>query len=302
MTAAPPIVLALELPGEEPERRGYLHRLAGGELWSAVPLGAGARPAARPDGQLVIDRDWLPVHDGVGLDQGELRRVLSWSSVAGQRRIEYADGESFVTGPEGAWIARVARGAGSALAATVERACGAPLAFALAARGVHLLHASALAGAGGVIAFTAASGVGKSTFAAHAELSSLGAWRRVADDVLPVRLAAAEALPHFPQPKLAAAEQYPATDAARLPLRALIELERGSELAPLELVRTGAASAALAFARATVAARWFDRLLLAEHLTACAAGAEWVPVARLAYPSGVERIGSALAAVLDRLD
>lgn len=302
MTPAPPILLALELTEENAPRQGYLQRLAGGELWSAAPLGAEARPSPRPEREIVIDREWMPIHDGVGLDRGELRRVVSWCSAAGQRRLDFADGESFVVDADGAWIARVA-GAGEREegTATVERALGAPLAFALAARGVHLLHASALAGDSGVIAFTAPSGVGKSTLAAHAERLSRGAWRRIADDVLPVRLGAAEALPHLPQPKLAATAQYPAGDPLQLPLRALVELERRPESAAVEVVRLDPAASALALAGATVAARWFDRTLLAEHLTACATGADRVPVARLAYPSGVERLEAVLAALVAHL-
>jgi hypothetical protein len=290
-----PIVLSLAAGRS---RDGFVTRLAGIELWSDVPLVAGASPAPRPPVAAEISDDddddgWQLVHDGPALDLGALRRVRAWRDGRGRRRIDYEDGESYRIA--GGVVAR--RRPGAAADRVLERALGAPLALALAERGIYLLHAAALATPAGAVALAADSGVGKSTLAAAAAADTAQrGWTRIADDLLPVRLGARpEALPHFPQLKLAPAEQYPAAAAERLPLAAVVELDRLAPAAePPASQRLGPAAAALALARATAAARLFDGELLAAHLAACAAAAECLAVARLSYPGGLGRLGAAL--------
>jgi len=295
-----PIVLAIPQPAGAVEAAGFLHRVAGFELWSPRPLGPGARPAKRRiSSPRVAESAWSVVHDGPGLDLGELRRVVSLRDASGQYRFDYEDGESFVVDAIGSRIERRPGTTGEATATrSLERALGAPLIVALAIRGVHVLHASAIALGGAAVAFTAAPGVGKSTLAAAAERSTRRDWRRISDDLLPVRLGpSASALPHFPQPKLSSSAQYPAASPESLPLRALVVLERGAEEAHLSLARLEAARGAIALAEATVAARWFDRELLASHLAACAATCGAVQVMRLVYPSGLGRLEEVLDAL-----
>ncbi|HLF56293.1 MAG TPA: hypothetical protein VI942_05540, partial [Thermoanaerobaculia bacterium] len=278
------IVLTLDLA---PGASGYTQRVAGFELWCDRPLGPSARPAARPRLDVTSPcEEETVVFDGLALDGGHLRRVVAAIDGAGERRVEFDDGESFRVAADGGSVRRWrAPAVGDDAGRTLERALGAPLALALAARGVHLLHASALALGDAAVALTAESGVGKSTLAASADPD--GAWRRIADDLLPVRLGLdPRALPHFPQLKLAPAEEYPASAPLAVRLAAVVELDRGPEDGPLALERLDPAAAALVLARATAAALLFDASLLGAHLAACAASAGHLTVARLHYPSG----------------
>jgi len=157
------------------------------------------------------------------------------------------------------------------------------------------LHASALVIDRRVVALTAESGGGKSTTAAAATSLSLD---RIADDQLPVRLGPhPRALPHFPQPKLAAAAHYPAEAPAALRLLALVEIAHAPTTEAISIERQSQSAASLALARATVAARLFDRALLADHFVATTNAAASCVVARLSYPSGVERLPEVLTAL-----
>lgn len=145
----------------------------------------------------------------------------------------------------------------------IEALRGPVLLHALAQQGVFVLHASAVLQAGGqLIAFTAQSGVGKSTLARVA--ADLG-WQRIGDDLLPIarRDGRIVALPHLPQPKLTAGQQYPATAMPALPLAALIQLERGAAAKMQYLMSREAADLLLA---STVATRVFAAGSLAAHL------------------------------------
>ncbi len=177
----------------------------------------------------------------------------------------------------------------------VEVALGPLLILALALGGVFCLHASAVALDAGTpaqraIAFLGPSGSGKSTLAATLAAAG-GAFRRLADDVLPVRPAPGQgydALPRFPQLKLPPERQPAAGAPERLPLAALFVL------APSDGSRAGAGpvraealsrrEAALALIRHTTAARVFAPALLERHLDAAALLARRLPVRRLAYP------------------
>jgi len=299
--SAEPIVIDL---GSEEGEAGFLQPLADAELWTSWALGASSRPAPRPE-LVAVERDtsWTTVYEGPGLDLGALRRVVSRLGASGQRLVEYEDGESFVVARGGRSVVRCAADAGGrAPDSARERALGAPLVLALALRGVHLLHASAIAGPSGVVALSADSGVGKSTLAAGAPTLG-GGWERIADDQLPVRMEGGPvALPHFPQLKLAASQGYPTDAPVRRPLRAVVELERVADQGLVEVERYAPAEATLALARATVAARLFDPDLLGKHLDACAAAAREIVVVRLRYPSGLDRAADALATLVEQLD
>ena len=287
---------------------GWLQQVAGEALWCDRRLMPVATPAARPAEPPPREAEPITaVYDGPGLVDGRLQRIRSSVAGNGVRRVEMADGEAFLVGADGVVVARLAPAASALGERTIERALGAPLALALALRDVHLLHASALAGARGVAAITAASGVGKSTLAAAAARFPELDLERVADDQLAVRLAAdAAALPHFPQLKLPRAQWYPASGPASLPLVALVEIsveERraaADRRAP-EVERLDHAAGCVALARATVAARLFDGDLLARHLDACARAASAVEVVRLRYGRGRDRLRAPLAAIAELL-
>lgn len=289
-----PILLHLrEWEGEA----GFLQELAGQTLWSARPLLPEARPASRPRRSSTGgSSEWRIVYDGPGLVEGRIQRIVSSRAPDGTRQVAYEDGEVFQVDADGGEILHL-RGPADRAAdrRSLERALGAPFALALAPRGIYLLHASGVAIEGVALALAAPSGGGKSTLAAAAARNGLA---RLADDQLPVRLGRTPAvLPRFPQLKLGPGENYPPQAPEEIRFGALVEIEHSpaTEEAAIDRLPTGAA--ALALTRATVAARLFDEELLAAHFTACAEAAERVAVARLTFPSGVDRLPGALAAL-----
>jgi hypothetical protein len=176
---------------------------------------------------------------------------------------------------------------------------------ALAERGVHVLHASAIAAPdGGLVALTAPSGVGKSTFAEWAR--SLGR-ERCADDLLPIALDASGhfvARPHFPQPKLAAEQQYPADAPAERRLTALVRLERGEQAGWAPLPARAAMDLAL---RSTVATRVYSKAALGAHLGFCqrfgaAVGEGRIACGVLTVPHRPDAVSEAVREALAVLD
>lgn len=160
----------------------------------------------------------------------------------------------------------------------IEALRGPVLLHALAQCGVFVLHASAIRTPGGaLVAFTAQSGVGKSTLA---RVAADQGWVRVADDLLPIadRDGRLVALPHLPQPKLTALQQYPSDAAPAVPLAALIHLERGPQAQFKPLASRDAADLLLS---STVATRVFAGRSLAAHLAFTAGVAEAVSAGRL---------------------
>lgn len=173
---------------------------------------------------------------------------------------------------------RVHRGPATGLS-LAEVLDGPILLHALASRGVHVLHASAvLLPDGRVVGFTADSGTGKSTLAAHARRQGA---IRVADDLLAVRIDAGGivVLPGLPQPKLNAADQPGPTLPAQLPLAALGRLQRVD--GPAGRQRLSPFAALDLVVRATVASRVYAPDSLAAHLRFAGAVAEAVSAQRL---------------------
>ncbi len=305
-----PILLLLD---EDPAKAGWIQPFAGGRLWSERPLAEEAVRALRPSGRTAATAApaaWSVIYDGPGLVDGGLYRLRSLLSSRGERRVDFEDGESFLVDAAGGLVQR--HGSGPANARSEERALGAPMALALALRGIHLLHASAVARLsangelGGAIAFTAMSGAGKSTLAAatlRRPPSGRDTLVRIADDQLPVRLEALPgALPHFPQLKLPLTAAYPETAPARLAFERLVEIEHTPALRALEIERLSPAAACLALARATVAAKLFDSELLQRHFEACATAGHALAVHRLRFPTGLEHLPAVLAAVAELQD
>lgn len=279
----PTIVLDLADPRAT---SGFLTSLAGCSFWCDRPVGPEPTPAPRPDLPAPDPRlEGRTIYDGPGLVDGILGRIRSSICADGSHSVEYEDGERFWIASDGWRVVRMTTV--SAGARAVERAIGAPLALALAARGVYLLHASALRSAGGVLALAAASGAGKSTLAAAAEEHPDLGLSRVADDLLPVRLVPEPvALPHFPQLKLPADRNYPSGSAPALPWSALVEIGHSADCAGIEIRRLGRAETCRGIVAATVAARLFDPDLLVKHFEACAGASARIVGIRLRYPSG----------------
>lgn len=175
----------------------------------------------------------------------------------------------------------------------------------LAERGIHVLHASAIAATnGGVVALTAPSGIGKSTLAAIAR--RIGR-ERVADDLLPVSITADGrplALPRFEQPKLPADSQYPPDAGDERPLMAIVRLDRG----PAATWAPYSARAAMDLVLgATVATRVYSKAALAAHLAFCggiggAVGEGRLTCGRLTVPDRPEDLETAVREALAVLD
>lgn len=175
----------------------------------------------------------------------------------------------------------------------------------LAERGIHVLHASAIAATdGGVVALTAPSGIGKSTLAAIAR--RIGR-ERVADDLLPVSVApdgGVFAHPHFEQPKLPADAQYPPDAPDERPLTAIVRLERGPAATWTPLPARAAMDLVLG---ATVATRVYSKAALADHLAFSgrigrAVGEGSLGCGRLTVPDRPEAIETAVREALCVLD
>jgi hypothetical protein len=150
---------------------------------------------------------------------------------------------------------------------------GPPLLFALAARGIWALHASAVVRNSRAVALLGRSGTGKST-AARVLAERLGL-ARLADDVMPFSVAAngAHVFGSFPQLKVGGDTPWH-TDRAQLV--AVIDLNGDRET-------LDAPQRALKLAANTMAARLFSFATLAEHLRDLSAIAERIEMQTLNY-------------------
>jgi hypothetical protein len=176
-------------------------------------------------------------------------------------------------------------------ALALEGGLGIGLVAALAARDVFCLHGAALGWREGALVLAGPSGSGKSTFARA--LAARG-MTRLADDILPVD-AGGDCWPAFPQLKLDPAA-WSATPGP-LPVRAVVLLERGSQVRRLDVE-----SARTALLAATAGARAFPVAVLSRHLDACAAWARRLPVWRLGVAHAPDDPASAAVEALARLE
>ena len=182
----------------------------------------------------------------------------------------------------------------------VEQAIlGPPLLLALRMQNVAVLHAGSVATKNGVVAFLGPSGAGKSTLASFLA-RHVGEWSHCTDDLLPLDWGdgGIEALPHFPQLKLAPENQWRPPKPQWLPLLAVFSLSR--EPPPGSVVSSSALS--LADATSVIlehSAAWtlFTPDMTDRHLAFCARIAETVPVRRLSYPRRFEALPEVAASI-----
>lgn len=300
MTAPP--VLPCWLRPDRPPGASSVYRLAGRLLAVDAPLAALAPLAVAASAPLAAAPAPLAgagrlVCRSSGWLGNAWRKVQVWRHDQGLR-LQIAGIADFAVLTADPAIVRL-RAAASSADVLTEALLGPPLTLALGFQGVWCLHASAVRVDGRVIAFAGESGHGKSTLAAYLDGAEAGAWRRVADDILPVALEpdGVLALPHFPQLKLPAAGQYPVNAPPRLPLAAVYVIAPTTGQDSVSLRVLGQREAMQALIRHTVAARLFDRSLLAAHLAFCAGAAARIPVWRLAYPHRHERLPQVRAAI-----
>ena len=195
---------------------------------------------------------------------------------------------SFSVGAAGDRIALTARAA-SVDAGTFEQALlGPALILCLALQGIWCLHASAVRGTHGVLAFVGESGRGKSTLARYLNDQPAGAWERIADDILPIARdpGSTHVLPHFPQLKQPWTEQYGIDRHRRIRLDTICVLNPVGDDSRGDLSRQPLHGRALAAAlvRHTVASRLFDADLLRRHLHTCTELARDLRGYTLTYP------------------
>ncbi len=214
-------------------------------------------------------------------------RRFELECIAGEGGLELsvADHGRFVIDRRGGRITFVRGPQAEEPSAVSELVLGPALSLALALQNVWSLHASAVETGGRALAFLGVSGIGKSTLAHELPAVSNGYCRCVADDVLPITLAAdgVQALPRFPQLKYPPDRQPGAGVPASLPLVGIYLLTpRTSGAVTVEPVNGYAA--VLALVRHTHCTRLFPQELLRRHFDFCSRLVSAVPVWRLSYP------------------
>lgn len=267
------------------------YRLAGARLFADTSFSEHARRFAAPlPASLETGEPWLPPAEPAA----ERRTVSGWIADRDRKVTCSSYPTGFLLAIEDigqVWIAR----AGSAIrlmaaergvtAFDLEQCVlGPALALALAARGVFMLHAGAVARDGFVHLFLGVSGAGKSTLACLLATQQAGRWERVADDILPVTLDDGRlvALPHYPQYKLSLDQQTHGLP-ERMPVAACYEIDP-APAGEITIRRLSPRDALLRLIRHTVASRLFDSALLRRHLQFCAEAIQSVPTRQLSYP------------------
>lgn len=307
------ITLYLHSQREGPETRRWCYRIAAHTVLTDVSLSCLAafqvNDSPQPDSiPLPIEELDAPrfVYQGPGWIGNRWREVTCHAGPAGYR-VLVEDIGAFGVAADGRWAALLEANPAAPPSAIVEAALGPALILALAIRGAWCLHASAVSCGGRLLAFTGESGNGKSTLAAYLDTQGASGFRRIADDVTPLALGPGglNALPHYPQLKLPPEKQPSRLAPERLPLTALYrltplpreaDLPDGGLLQPLER-----REAALTLVRHTIAARLFDRELLARHMDFCATAAALLPVRQILYPHRRDALPHVRDALFDDL-
>lgn len=236
------------------------------------------------------------VYSGPGWINREWLQVSVWRG-AGGYRIRLDTIADFWVSALGDQITLLQTGAGQD---AESAALGAPLMLGLALQGVFGLHASVAMRDDQLVAFVGESGAGKSTLARYLAESAAAGWRRVIDDTLPLaqEQGLVQALPHFPQLKLAEAAQPVHLAPPRMALQAIFVLQPPAADQAVTLSPLSPRDAAVALVQHTVGGRLFDPPLLQRHLEFCTLLASQVPVFALAYPRTLEALPRVQAALL----
>ncbi len=181
----------------------------------------------------------------------------------------------------------------------LEVALGPGLLLPLATRGIFGLHASAVMGDRGVIAFAGVSGAGKSTLARSA--AQAGFWPQVGDDLLPWSVTASEVTSFLSYPQLKRLDLFPRSTAFPVanPLQALYVLDpvAATEDSKVEIHSVTPRVGALALVRHTASSSLFDRPRLEGLLDSAGTACKSIPIRRLVVPRDFTLLPSAWEAV-----
>ena len=249
-------------------------------------------PSRRAPLAVTSAKGWL-----AGAERAVTRRVL----VQGET-LEIEGLGCFELGHSGDLIRCVQLAAPRSRPMLEEAAIGAPLALALAHRGIWCLHASALQREGRAVLLLGASGRGKSTLAAYC--NGRRGFRRLADDILPCRLNGHSliALPAFPQLKLPHEVQRQQASPEALPVAAIAFLDAGPDDRPAEVLRPSKIGSVRQLADHTVAAALFDPELHRRHLDLAAGLLNATPILQLRYPHDYSRLPEVCRLLAEGLD
>lgn len=175
----------------------------------------------------------------------------------------------------------------------LELLTGPALLLLFAQLNIFCLHAGAVATPFGNIAIIAESGAGKSTLSSHVGDD----WSQLSDDILPLKGHALFA--DFPQLKLANAVSKGSLgldDSLKVIFRVNPVASRDIRFRRLSTIE-----AMLQVVRHTVAAKLFNRDLLAAHASFANEFVSRVPVIELSYPRDLSQLGELRATILDYL-
>jgi hypothetical protein len=220
------------------------------------------------------------------------QRLLRCRQDGGGWWLDIGDLGGYWVAADGSAVARL-EDAGPPSPEVVQALLSPGLALALAAHDTFMLHAGAIAGPDGLVAFLGDSGAGKSTLAGR--LGATPPWRLAADDGLCVTLDEAGlpvGLPDFPQPRLPwdAQPGRPGDGVPSGPFAALVVLAPAPPAADLVARQLAPRHAAAALIRHTMAGRLFGPALNGAHLGFASDVAEQVPAWELTYPHRAEAI------------
>jgi hypothetical protein len=264
-----------------------IYRVAGRRLATDIsadilaPLATAATAAIQP----AAAADLQQVYHGPGWVAGSWKQVVC-SLGSDAYHIEVEGVGCFAVPLDGAWFTCQRTVSGVDRESLIQTALGPALILGLALQDVFCLHASAVRHRDSVAAFIGTSGAGKSTLARQLSADPSLPWARLADDILPVEVAAGcvTTHPHFPQLKLGPDAQPWCDQPEQVSLGALLVIQPGDDADQVTLTPMGPSDRALALLERTVAARLFAPELRVRHLGFCARTAELIPVYRLSYP------------------
>nr|NIP38411.1 hypothetical protein [Candidatus Dadabacteria bacterium]NIS08288.1 hypothetical protein [Candidatus Dadabacteria bacterium]NIV41572.1 hypothetical protein [Candidatus Dadabacteria bacterium]NIY21779.1 hypothetical protein [Candidatus Dadabacteria bacterium] len=156
----------------------------------------------------------------------------------------------------------------------------------LALQNIFCLHASAVEHNNKAILFLGKSGVGKSTLAEYLAINSNYKIKRIADDIVPVKIenSIAYTLPHFPQLKLSNDIQYSDDSPSKLSTSAIYILEKYNRRKSVEIKTLKSAENMLTLISNTVASRLYDKELNQKHLDFCSHVVGNVAFNEITYP------------------